>query len=75
MLKQKIPQFKSATFRPDYSKPELIKHRSAWKEVIRLNNEAKLRIYTVRNLEVVKIPYKDNQSPWPWTANNPRASK
>uniref|UniRef100_A0A1I7UYZ3 Uncharacterized protein n=1 Tax=Caenorhabditis tropicalis TaxID=1561998 RepID=A0A1I7UYZ3_9PELO len=74
-LKKKIPQFKSATIRPDLSKPELIKYRSAWKEVIRLNNEAKLRIYTVRNFEVVKIPYKDNQSPWPWTVNDPKISK
>ncbi|CAO4374172.1 unnamed protein product [Caenorhabditis nigoni] len=74
-LKQKIPQFKTAIIRPDLSKPELIKYRSAWKEVIRLNNEKQLRLYTVRNLEVVKIPYKPNQSPWPWTVKEQKTNQ
>ncbi|CAI2299870.1 unnamed protein product [Caenorhabditis sp. 36 PRJEB53466] len=50
----------------DYSKPELAKHRQAWNEAIRRNNEVKQRLFTVRNLEVTKIPYKEGQAPWPW---------
>ncbi|EGT31298.1 hypothetical protein CAEBREN_11543 [Caenorhabditis brenneri] len=65
-MKKKFNGCQNATARPDYSKPELEKHRMAWKEVIRRNNEAKKRLYTVRNLEVTKIAYKDGQAPYPW---------
>lgn len=61
-----IPYCKNASVRPDLSKPELEKFRLAWKEVIMKNNEAEKRMYTVRNLEVVKIKYRENQEPWAW---------
>uniref|UniRef100_A0A8R1DS06 Uncharacterized protein n=1 Tax=Caenorhabditis japonica TaxID=281687 RepID=A0A8R1DS06_CAEJA len=65
--KCKINECRSASVRPNLSKPELVKYRQAWKEAIRLNNEKKLRIFTVRDLEVAKIVYKEGQQPWPWT--------
>ncbi|CAP34156.1 Protein CBG16276 [Caenorhabditis briggsae] len=52
--------------RPDLSKPELEKYRQSWKTVIQKNNEAGQTIYKVRNLEVVKVVYRENQEPWPW---------
>ncbi|EGT31980.1 hypothetical protein CAEBREN_13496 [Caenorhabditis brenneri] len=66
-VKDKIQGCLNATPRPDLSKPELVKYRQSWKEAIQKNNEAKARLFTVRNLEVVKIQYKENQQPWPWT--------
>ncbi|UMM27196.1 hypothetical protein L5515_010596 [Caenorhabditis briggsae] len=56
----------NASPRPDLSKPELEKYRQSWKTVIQKNNEAGQTIYTVRNLEVVKVVYRENQEPWPW---------
>uniref|UniRef100_A0A8R1HJW8 Uncharacterized protein n=1 Tax=Caenorhabditis japonica TaxID=281687 RepID=A0A8R1HJW8_CAEJA len=58
----------NASVRPDLSKPELLKYRQAWGEAIKLNNKAKERIYTVRNLEVTKIKYREGQTPYPWNA-------
>lgn len=65
-VKSHIQGCLNATPRPDLSKPELAKYRSSWKEAIQKNNEAEARVYTVRNLEVVKIHYKENQAPWLW---------
>ena len=66
-MKGNLNGCRNASVRPDFSKPELAKYRQAWKEVIKLNNEAKQRLFTVRNLEVSRIPYKKDQTPWPWT--------
>ncbi|EGT58711.1 hypothetical protein CAEBREN_18502 [Caenorhabditis brenneri] len=66
-VKDKLNGCRNSTARPDLTKPELIKYRQAWKQAIKLNNDAKERIWTVRNLELVRIPYKADQSPWPWT--------
>ncbi|EGT56861.1 hypothetical protein CAEBREN_32852 [Caenorhabditis brenneri] len=52
------------------SKPELSKFRDSWKQAIKNNNEAGQGIWTVRNLELVRIPYKDNETPHPWTVRN-----
>ena len=60
----------NASPRPDLSKPELEKYRQSWKVAIQKNNEAMKTVFTVRNLEVVKIAYKENQEPWPWTTKH-----
>ena len=66
-VKASIQGCLNASPRPDLSKPELQKYRQSWKTAIKLNNERMQTIYTVRNLEVVKINYRENQEPWPWT--------
>ncbi|ULT81338.1 hypothetical protein L3Y34_011312 [Caenorhabditis briggsae] len=65
-IKASIQGCLNASPRPDLSKPELEKYRQSWKTVIQKNNEAGQTIYTVRNLEVVKVVYRENQEPWPW---------
>ncbi|PIC21794.1 hypothetical protein B9Z55_026497 [Caenorhabditis nigoni] len=69
-IKTRVTGCHNASIRPDLSKPELAKFRESWKEAIKKNNEAGQRIWTVRNLETVKIPYKDGQTPHPWTVRN-----
>uniref|UniRef100_A0A8R1EFY3 Uncharacterized protein n=1 Tax=Caenorhabditis japonica TaxID=281687 RepID=A0A8R1EFY3_CAEJA len=65
-VKVKMPELKHFVIRPDLTKEELAKFRSSWKEAISKNNEAKKRLFTVRNLEVVKINYKKDQEPYSW---------
>ncbi|EGT41720.1 hypothetical protein CAEBREN_12887 [Caenorhabditis brenneri] len=65
-IKGRLNGCRNASVRPDLSKPELAKYRDAWKRAIQLNNEKKQRLYTVRNLEVVKVSYPAGQSPDPW---------
>ncbi|UMM15738.1 hypothetical protein L5515_013053 [Caenorhabditis briggsae] len=65
-IKASIQGCLNASPRPDLSKPELEKYRQSWKTVIQKNNEAGQTIYTVRNMEVVKVVYRENQEPWPW---------
>ncbi|PIC44262.1 hypothetical protein B9Z55_004692 [Caenorhabditis nigoni] len=69
-IKTRVTGCHSASIRPDLSKPELAKFRESWKEAIEKNNEAGQRIWTVRNLETIKIPYKDGQTPHPWIVRN-----
>ncbi|EGT53953.1 hypothetical protein CAEBREN_00329 [Caenorhabditis brenneri] len=69
-IKSRVTGCHNATIRQDMSKPELSKFRDSWKQAIKNNNEAGQRIWTVRNLELVRIPYKDNQTPHPWTVRN-----
>uniref|UniRef100_A0A8R1HSH8 Uncharacterized protein n=1 Tax=Caenorhabditis japonica TaxID=281687 RepID=A0A8R1HSH8_CAEJA len=64
--KVQILSCQNASARPDLSKMELEKYRLAWKDAIERNNQAKARIYTVRNLEVTKIVYRVDQTPWEW---------
>ncbi|PIC13162.1 hypothetical protein B9Z55_013218 [Caenorhabditis nigoni] len=66
-IKASVQGCLNASPRPDLTKPELEKYRQSWKTVIQKNNEAGQTIYTVRNLEVVKVAYRENQEPWPWT--------
>uniref|UniRef100_A0A8R1EQC8 Uncharacterized protein n=1 Tax=Caenorhabditis japonica TaxID=281687 RepID=A0A8R1EQC8_CAEJA len=65
-VKTTMEAWRDAIVRPDLSKPDLAKYRLAWKDAIKRNNEAKQRIFTVRNLEVVKIVYKEGGIPYPW---------
>uniref|UniRef100_A0A8R1IG06 Uncharacterized protein n=1 Tax=Caenorhabditis japonica TaxID=281687 RepID=A0A8R1IG06_CAEJA len=65
-VKTTMETYRDAIVRPDLSKPDLAKYRLAWKDAINRNNEAKQRIFTVRNLEVVKIVYKEGGIPYPW---------
>uniref|UniRef100_A0A8R1DZQ6 Uncharacterized protein n=1 Tax=Caenorhabditis japonica TaxID=281687 RepID=A0A8R1DZQ6_CAEJA len=73
-VKSKVKELQHASARPDLSKPELIKFRESWKKAIALNDKVGKRVYTVRNLEVVKIVYKQGQEPWTWTVKEPRKS-
>ncbi|EFO92064.1 hypothetical protein CRE_13098 [Caenorhabditis remanei] len=58
-IKSSVPELSQLSARPDLSKTDLIKFRLAWKEAIEKNNVAGKRLFTVRNLEVVTITYKE----------------
>ncbi|EFP06196.1 hypothetical protein CRE_11527 [Caenorhabditis remanei] len=64
--REKINFCQKGSVRPDLTKPELIQYRESWKQAIIKNNQEKKRIYTVRDLKVVKIQYKEDQVPWAW---------
>lgn len=55
--------FPKLSARPDYSANELAVFRQCWAKAFTLNSEAKKMIYTVRDLEVVKM-----KKPLPWVA-------
>ncbi|EFO82981.1 hypothetical protein CRE_00581 [Caenorhabditis remanei] len=65
-VKLSIPELSRLSTRPDLSKTEIIKFRLAWREAIEKNKVAGKRILTVRDLNVVKITYKEGQQPWSW---------
>uniref|UniRef100_A0A8R1HIQ9 Uncharacterized protein n=1 Tax=Caenorhabditis japonica TaxID=281687 RepID=A0A8R1HIQ9_CAEJA len=71
-VKNKVKELQHASARPDLSRPELIKFRESWRKAIALNDKVEKRIYTVRNLEVVKIAYKQGQEPWTWMVRGNR---
>ncbi|EGT39824.1 hypothetical protein CAEBREN_06627 [Caenorhabditis brenneri] len=66
-IKTRVTGCRSASIRPDLSKPDLFKYREAWKSAIEKNNAAGKKLYTVRNLEVTMINYRPGEDPHLWT--------
>uniref|UniRef100_A0A8R1ELR3 Uncharacterized protein n=1 Tax=Caenorhabditis japonica TaxID=281687 RepID=A0A8R1ELR3_CAEJA len=73
-IKSNIQGCSTAIIHPDLSKPEREKHRAAWKEAVMKNNKAGKFVFTVRNLECVKVQYKEGEVHRPWEIREARTS-
>uniref|UniRef100_A0A8R1IP52 Endo/exonuclease/phosphatase domain-containing protein n=4 Tax=Caenorhabditis japonica TaxID=281687 RepID=A0A8R1IP52_CAEJA len=73
-IKSTVQGCSSAIIRPDLSKPERERQRAAWKEAVMKNNKAGEFLFTVRNLECVKVQYKEGEAHRAWEIRETRTS-
>uniref|UniRef100_A0A8R1II52 DDE_3 domain-containing protein n=1 Tax=Caenorhabditis japonica TaxID=281687 RepID=A0A8R1II52_CAEJA len=73
-IKSTVQACSSAIIRPDLSKPERERQRAAWKEAVMKNNKAGEFLFTVRNLECVKVQYKEGEAHRAWESRETRTS-